>query len=603
MRARKKRPVAARPSRPRSGRGGQRLKLIDACITALHLYGPSRTTVEKVVAIAKMSPGIVRFYFDSKAAMLVASLQFLAAEFEDRVLVPVMQIKDTPVAALERMVDLYLDSEIASARKVSVWYSFWGEASSRQEYYDICGHKDERFAALVRLLIERLIVDSRQPQLDPDGIALGLIGVLEVLWQGFAFQTEATIDRAAAKRRCMAYVRSIFPRQFAGVGGGTDRAPGRGADAADPAARRSPFDDAALFAAERAALFAGAWHFVGDAAQIPMAADCFAVDLGVERVVILRDAAGTVRAFRNACPIQPHSLVAAAAGRLSGGIRCDLHGLRFGLDGKARQGDGGADLLELPCAVHGDWILVGAGTAAGAPGMPAAGLRTGGARVWAPLRSAGPPQDKAVAADWKLIVEQWLDAALADDAGGPRLGAWDPAEVHASESGVIDWRAQLNATRGGWSAARYLRLLPSPRELAPRQLAWHRRFVPPNQLIETRPDGTSVLQVIPTAAGHSRVRRFDYDPSHWQLPEARAAPALRYLARRLTPCFRADWAALAESNQQGWVTFGYTAIARDPTSRAQRAFRQWYAGRLQLPAGNLYTREPHSGRLTGSDPS
>ncbi len=98
-----------------------------------------------------MSPGIVRFYFDSKAAMMVASLQFLSAEFEERRAVPVAGLKDTPVAALRRLVDLYLDPEIASARKVSVWYSFWGEASSRQEYYDICGQKDERFAHLVRL--------------------------------------------------------------------------------------------------------------------------------------------------------------------------------------------------------------------------------------------------------------------------------------------------------------------------------------------------------------------------------------------------------------------------------------------------------------------
>jgi AcrR family transcriptional regulator len=74
----KSRPV----SRPRNTHARQRQHLIDACISALHIYGPSRTTVEKVVAIAKMSPGIVRFYFASKAAMLVASLQFLATEFE-----------------------------------------------------------------------------------------------------------------------------------------------------------------------------------------------------------------------------------------------------------------------------------------------------------------------------------------------------------------------------------------------------------------------------------------------------------------------------------------------------------------------------------------
>ena len=67
----------------RASRARQRQRLIDACISALHIHGPSRTTVEKVVALADMSPGIVRFYFDSKDAMLVASLAYLAAEFEE----------------------------------------------------------------------------------------------------------------------------------------------------------------------------------------------------------------------------------------------------------------------------------------------------------------------------------------------------------------------------------------------------------------------------------------------------------------------------------------------------------------------------------------
>src|SRR5260370_35562051 len=114
------------------------------------------------------------------------------------------------------MVDLYLDPDIARPRKVAVWYAFWGEASSRQEYYDICGQKDESFAALVRELIERMILETSQPQLDADGVALGLIGVLEMLWQDFAFRTEADIDRGAAKRRAMSYLRSIFPGQFVG---------------------------------------------------------------------------------------------------------------------------------------------------------------------------------------------------------------------------------------------------------------------------------------------------------------------------------------------------------------------------------------------------
>src|SRR5258708_453170 len=158
----------------RASRARQRQRLIDACISALHIHGPSRTTVEKVDALADMSPGIVRFYFDSKDAMLVASLAYLASEFEERVMVPVSQLKATPVKALQQLVELYLDPEIASPRKVSVWYSFWGEASSRQEYLEICGKKDDDFAALVHDLIGGVIAQTGQTHLDADGVALGL---------------------------------------------------------------------------------------------------------------------------------------------------------------------------------------------------------------------------------------------------------------------------------------------------------------------------------------------------------------------------------------------------------------------------------------------
>jgi TetR/AcrR family transcriptional regulator, transcriptional repressor of bet genes len=210
--------VPAPESGRRPGRVRARQLLIDACISALHIYGPSRTTVARVVALAGLSPGIVRFYFNSKAAMLVAALEYLAEEFEARVLKPVAALRHSPVAALGLLVELYLDPEIASPRKVSVWYSFWGEASSRQEYLDICGRKDEDFAALVHDLIGRLIAQTGAEHLDADGVALGLIGVLEVLWQGIAFQSEENISRRALVARSLAYLRSVFPGQFPDAG-------------------------------------------------------------------------------------------------------------------------------------------------------------------------------------------------------------------------------------------------------------------------------------------------------------------------------------------------------------------------------------------------
>lgn len=501
--------------RARNTHSRQRQKLIDACISALHIYGPSRTTVEKVVAIANMSPGIVRFYFASKASMLVASLQFLAAEFEEKLLVPVGRLKPTPVAALQLMVDLYLDSEIASPRKVSVWYAFWGEASSRQEYYDICGKIDERFAALVHELIERLIIDTAQPQLDPKGIALGLMGALEMLWQDFAFRSEGDIDRAAAKQRCMAYLQSIFPGQFSAsaLPGASQRQAG---------ANRVPdwaYENNRLFALERQLLFQDSWQFVGHRAQLPSTGDFLAPDLGFERPLILRDSAGDLRAFRNSCTEAPHILTPGPSGCLSV-IRCTVHGLEFNLDGTRRGGRGGSDLTALELCPIEDLILVRSLQPPHAPRRDDSWLALALPNGSRPLQD---PAETFVSADWKLIVEQCLELAAAADSG---------------------------------------------RDLS---------FVAPNQLVEIRPDGFSILQVLPIAPGRSCLRSHHY--THGS--EERPAVAAQYLASRLRPLMSPSMIAVAESTQKGLTIFGNRAVQQGASSAPEvAAFRQYLLARV-----------------------
>ena len=319
-------PAPERASRPR-----QRQKLIDACISALHAYGPSRTTVDKVVAIAEMSPGIVSFYFDSKAAMLVAALQFLADEFDSQVMAPVRALADRPVDALETLVRLMLDPEIASPRKVSVWYAFWGEANSRQEYYDICGKKDDAFAATVFELVERMVAQAANPDLDADAIALGLIGVLEILWQNIAFQDEARIDRVGAERRAMAYLRSIFPRQFTGT--------------PTPVVQLAPPRDP----------FLTAWHFVGLESGLTEPGDYAAIEAAGERALVLRGQDDSLIALNNACRHRPHALVAAGAGHLDGRLVCPVDGTVYDLAGRA--GDGAA-LRQLETACSGGMVFL-----------------------------------------------------------------------------------------------------------------------------------------------------------------------------------------------------------------------------------------------------
>jgi TetR/AcrR family transcriptional repressor of bet genes len=453
----------------RATRSRQRQRLIDACISALHIYGPSRTTVEKVVSIADLSPGIVRFYFDSKAAMLVASLEHLSAEFEERVLLPVSQLRQSPVLALELLVDLYLDADIASPRKVSVWYSFWGEASSRQEYYDICGNRDDEFAALVRELIERMIAQSAARHLDADGVALGLIGVLEILWQGFAFQSEASIDRVAARARALAYLRSVFPGQFAGAAPLLPPAPTPAPERDTSDAGQSPpttfaaasepklragarlpawaYAHGALLAAERERLLRPAWQIIGHEAEVPVAGDFLSADLAGERALVVRGERGRLHAFRNACRRRPHALVIARTGHLEGAIHCASHNLTYRLDGRLVDGDTPGDLSALGLTQWGRLIVV-RGAGAAAPEVAAEVEIEWG--VFDRMSPVGAQQIQ-VAADWKLIVERWLEAPAAQ-----------------------------------------------------------RQFLPPNQLIEARRDAALILQVIPVAAGRCRLQRYDY---------------------------------------------------------------------------------------------
>jgi TetR/AcrR family transcriptional repressor of bet genes len=442
------------PAVERGLRARQRQKLIEACISALYEHGPSRTTIDKVVSIAGMSPGIVNFYFDTKAALLMAALEFLAIEFEQKVLAPVEALRATPVAALERLIALYLDPELASPRKVSVWYAFWGEANSRREYYDVCGKKDDQFAALVKDLVGRLIDDSGRHFLDADGVALGLIGALEILWQGIAFQEESQTDRAADRRRCLAYLNAVFPGLFGPGATAPDHAPATQEAGLPGWAYRN--ND--LFATERETLFFGSWQFLCQERAIPNPGDYATIDMLGDRAFIVRGQAGQIRAYRNACTHSPHAIARGRLGHFPAGITCSVDGAVFDADSQ--------QLVTLPSACAGGLVFVRLGAGDKAPLFPAPELPT----IANPRPMNDAEDELDVDADWKVVVENWLRPAGRVAAASPDGSVWRVAQAS--------------------SAAKQERI-----------------FVFPNVLLRLDNQSAVICQVQPLAAGRCRLRR------------------------------------------------------------------------------------------------
>ncbi len=547
---RAKPPVPVTGSRQRLSASRQRQRLIDACISALHLYGPSQTTVEKVVAIAKLSPGIVRFYFKSKGAMLVASLRFLSTEFEAQVLEPVRRLRDSPVEALQRMVELYLDPVIASTRKVSVWYAFWGEATARQEYQEICGQKDDRFAALVLELITRMIDESQQRHLNADAVALGLIGALEILWQGIAFQTEGDVDREGARRRCMAYLASVFPGHFPAPSGGTNWS-------------KLPADARHVLELERC--FKRAWQLVGHLQGVGATGDYQTAELATTRALVLRDGRH-VRAFHNNCPHQPHALVHGRSGRLAGHIVCPLHQLDFSLAGGAVDGKAKAHLAPMDLSLAGDLIFVSDGAATDLQ-IPRAVAQ----QHDRPYAAGSRFIEIDIKADWKILVEQLLAHRMPDheSIGGTQRFSLPEVAIDL-EHGRIDWRATPAAAEN-WSARRLAAVAG-----ARGQPQWHRSFLWPNLMLESRSDGLSALQVIPVSTGASRLQCLDL----WREGSDAAERALRFLVARLArQSLRID-RDLAASTQRGLNVSGYQTSPGAPVARSVAAFRSLLAAAL-----------------------
>jgi len=245
-----------------------------------------------------------------------------------------------------------------------------------------------------------------------------------------------------------------------------------------------------------------------------------------------------VRAFRNSCSKAPHILLAAPAGHIDA-IRCAVHGLQFELDGGRRSAPGSSTLLPLDLRMIGGLIFVRpAGRAA---------RQVQAEDPWIDFsmppgaRLSRPAAEIAVNADWKLVIEQWLESSM--------IGGSRPAAAR------------------GWSVRAYRHAAG-----ADANFHWQQRFLAPNHLVELRPDGLTLLQVLPSGPGRSLLRRHDFTVC----ADERSARVAGYLASRLNPYTRPSAIAVAESTQQGMVTFGReTGDAAQPApAPAAVAFRR-----------------------------
>jgi phenylpropionate dioxygenase-like ring-hydroxylating dioxygenase large terminal subunit len=181
---------------------------------------------------------------------------------------------------------------------------------------------------------------------------------------------------------------------------------------------REFYTDPGIFEYDMQCMLLRHWFCAGHASSIPRAGDFLVVDMGSESVIIVRTAAGEVRALLNVCRHRGSRLVTGRSGKAQAArLTCPYHAWSYDLDGSllaARQMPESfrrADMALKPLAVR---IMEGLifTTFAREPldlGVAADALaRSAGVHGWATAKVAHR-ELYSIKANWKLAVENYME--------------------------------------------------------------------------------------------------------------------------------------------------------------------------------------------------
>lgn len=200
--------MASKPQkrRTREPQEVRKAALINATMEIIAEHGLSNVTSQKVAGAADMTAAMVNFHFKGKTALLHSTLQFIADEFT-QAHEEVSKLPLSPQDMLKTLLDVSYSEKLSDFRKIAVWYAFYSEARSREDYTKICSEHDDAYYQAYYTPIKELCNLENKP-MNAHAITLGLIGIVEHSSQ--TILVEQDYDRAEGKQVCLDFLDSVF---------------------------------------------------------------------------------------------------------------------------------------------------------------------------------------------------------------------------------------------------------------------------------------------------------------------------------------------------------------------------------------------------------
>lgn len=588
----------------------RRRELIAATIAATAEHGLSGLTLAKVAGHAGLTAAAVSFHFNSKEALLQATLQALADEFERALRAAVADAGDEPGGGLLAVVDVMLDPAVSDPARVSVWYAFLSESQARQEYQRVCGDLDRTYDRIVTDLFAKLLAGHSGHPIDPSALAGGLVGLLESEWQDILF-SPGEYDRAAAMQRCRAYLASTCPFRFEmpHAAGAVREISSAASDEPSETLPAWTYENDEFFELERERIFMPSWQLVCHTNDVASPGDYATFEMLSERALVVRGKDGNLRAFHNVCRHRAHAVVSGDLGSCKHALRCPYHGWTYGLDGRLKAVPGKDGFRDFERERY---------------GLTPLDLEVFAGFVFIRFRSEGPGVAERMAPyaaelahyrieemvsldesvwlesheiDWKNVMDNYLED-YHFPMGHPGLSALMEREYdrEVSTTGVsrLSHRMKSEIQRP-WSVRHYQKLLPAcehlPSDLRRR---WSYVSMFPGVSLEVYADKAQFFQVLPTGPGRCLLRGRSYGLAD----ASREMRAARYLGNRINAQVQSEDNELTASVQRGLRSSSYQVGLLSHKEVVTRGFQEWI--RERIPVSQL-TGAPASGTVSARD--
>ena len=563
----------------------RRQQLIEATIRAISQHGYSRTTLADVSRESGLSRGIVGFYFDSKDALLLETLRYLADEYAGIWQANMSAAVDEPSDRILALLDADLDARIWSLDRIAAWVAFLAESKGRQAYRELCGAMDDQFHDELKRQIVTIISAGGYERLDAERITRTLGAMQQGFWYDLLFYGEV-YSREDVHRSLLDVLVAFFPAEFGARVGETithltvahasaspvthAEMPARAPAGATKTLPAWTYRNDEYFKLEMEHVLDTSWQIVGHLSELAKDGDYLTLDYANRRVFIIRDKKGNVKAFHNVCRHRAARLCLGKEGSHRFNIVCPYHGWSYAFDGSLKAMPAKETFPDLDTSKFGlkpveldvwnGFVFV---RLADDGGPKVGDLLAAYEAELAPYRLAdmtpyGEPWDsEPMDVDWKNMMDNYLEGYHIN-VGHPGLYRMfgsnycveaDERATSRAFSTLVDEPSEV------WAEGHYMRHLPRFDHLPDdRQRAWGYYGLFPNQAFDIYPDQISFFHIVPIGPGKCALRGKNYVLAD----SRREVEACRWLNVRINNLVQREDDMLVARVQDGLGSGAYT---------------------------------------------